>query len=320
MKPFPAAIHATKEIGLAVLATTLSLMAVFLPVAFMSGIVGKFLFSFGLTMAFAIGVSMIVAFTLTPMMAARMLPLPAPIGEERRKSWLERGSNAIYRPIERLYSGILAFCLRRRWVVGLAIVVSFAVTLPMCKKIGGDFLPPNDEAQFEIYVQTPESTTLEATTLIAERFARQVRTLPEVESTLVSVADGDQRQANVGHVYVHLTDPEKRKRNQNDVMAQVRAEILTTAPAGTRVAAQPVNDFSIGGQNANVSYVISGPDLDKLEHYGKTVLATMKKVPASSISTRACSIRSRRPPWFRTSIARRCSASSPATSPRRSAC
>src|SRR6185503_13453518 len=98
MKPFPAAIHATKEIGLAVLATTLSLMAVFLPVAFMSGIVGKFLYSFGMTMAFAIGVSMIVAFALTPMMAARLLPRPPPPGEERRKSVLERMSNFVYRP------------------------------------------------------------------------------------------------------------------------------------------------------------------------------------------------------------------------------
>jgi hydrophobe/amphiphile efflux-1 (HAE1) family protein len=279
MKPFPAAIHATKEIGLAVLATTLSLMAVFLPVAFMSGIVGRFLYSFGLTMAFAIAVSMIVAFTLTPMMAARMLPLPAPVGQERRKSWLERGSNAIYRPIERLYSGILAFCLRRRWVVGLAIIASFAVTFPMCKKVGGDFLPPNDEAQFEVYLQTPESTTLEATALIGERLARKIRTLPEVQSTLVSVADSDQRQANVGHIYVLLTNPETRTRNQNEVMAQVRSEILNDVPPGTRVAAQPVNDFSIGGQNANVSYVISGPELDKLEHFGKSVLATMKKVP-----------------------------------------
>ncbi|HEX4422572.1 MAG TPA: efflux RND transporter permease subunit [Kofleriaceae bacterium] len=279
MKPFPAAIHATKEIGLAVLATTLSLMAVFLPVAFMSGIVGRFLYSFGLTMAFAIGVSMVVAFTLTPMMAARMLPLPAPAGEERRKSWLERGSNAVYRPIERVYSGILAFCLRRRWVVGLAIAGSFAVALPMCKTIGGDFLPPNDEAQFEIYVQTPEGTTLEATTLIAERLARKTRDIPEVDSTLVSVADGDQRQSNVGHVYVHLTNPENRARSQATVMEQVRKDVLPDVPYGTRVAAQPVNDFSIGGQNANVSYVISGPDLDKLEHYGKAVLAQMKQVP-----------------------------------------
>ncbi|HMG53845.1 MAG TPA: efflux RND transporter permease subunit [Kofleriaceae bacterium] len=281
MKPFPAAIHATKEIGLAVLATTLSLMAVFLPVAFMSGIVGRFLYSFGMTMAFAIAVSMLVAFVLTPMMASRMLPMPAPPGEERRKSWLERGSNAVYRPIERLYSGVLAFCLRHRWVVIVAIIGSCATTVPMCKKVGGDFLPPNDEAQFEIYIQTPEGTTLEATTLIAERLARKTRELPEVESTLVSIADGDQRQPNVGHLYVHLTPPESRARNQALTMAEVRTNVLMPAnyPAGTRVAVQPVNDFSIGGQNANISYVISGPDLDKLEHYGKAILAKMKTVP-----------------------------------------
>jgi len=280
MKPFPAAIHATKEIGLAVLATTLSLMAVFLPVAFMSGIVGKFLYSFGLTMAFAIGVSMIVAFTLTPMMAARMLPMPAPPGEERHKSWLERGSNAVYFPIERVYSGVLAFCLRRRWVVGVSILLVFVAMVPMCKKVGGDFLPPNDEAQFEIYVQATEGTTLEATTLIAERLARKARQIPEVDSTLVSIADSDQRQANIGHVYIHLTDPQNRTRAQDEVMAQVRKDVLPDVPTGTRVAAQLISDFSLGGQqNATVAYVISGPDLAKLEKYGKAVLAKMKNVP-----------------------------------------
>ncbi len=279
MKPFPAAIHATKEIGLAVLATTLSLMAVFLPVAFMSGIVGKFLFSFGMTMAFAIFVSMIVAFTLTPMMAARMLPLPPPPGTERRRSWLERTSDFVYRPIERLYSGVLAFCLRHRWVVGLAIVGSCATMPSMAKRVGGDFLPPNDEAQFEIYLQTPEGTTLEATTLIGERIARAVRLYPEIDSTLVSVADSDARSSNVGRIYVHMTDPEDRVRSQADMMAVVRAEVLPLAPPGTRVAAQPVNDFSVGGQNAMVMYIISGPDLDKLEVYTKRVLAEMKQVP-----------------------------------------
>jgi hydrophobe/amphiphile efflux-1 (HAE1) family protein len=270
MKPFPAAIHATKEIGLAVLATTLSLMAVFLPVAFMSGIVGRFLYSFGLTMAFAIGVSMIVAFTLTPMMASRMLPMPAPAGEERRKSWLERGS---------LYSGVLAFCLRNRWVVFVAIIGSCGSACPVGKRVGGDFLPPNDEAQFEIYVQAPEGTALEATALIAERLARKTRQLPEVKETLVSVADGDQRQSNIGRVYVHLSDPEARTRSQALVMAQVRSEILRDVPPEIRVAAQPVNDFSLGGQNANISYVISGPDLDKLTRYGNKLKAVMKQVP-----------------------------------------
>jgi hydrophobe/amphiphile efflux-1 (HAE1) family protein len=280
MKPFPAAIHATKEIGLAVLATTLSLMAVFLPVAFMTGIVGRFLYSFGMTMAFAIGVSMIVAFALTPMMAARMLPLPAAPGEQRRKSWLERGSNMLYRPIERLYSAVLAFCLRHRWVVCLAIIGSCASTVPMCKQLGFDFIPPNDEAQFEIYVQALEGTTLESTTLIAERIARKTRELPEVESTLVSVADGDQRQPNVGHIYVRLTPPETRTVSQALVMNRVRTRVLSDVPPGTRVAAQPVNDFSIGGgQNASVQYVISGPDLDKLERYGNAILDHMRTFP-----------------------------------------
>ncbi|HSD88765.1 MAG TPA: efflux RND transporter permease subunit [Kofleriaceae bacterium] len=279
MKPFPAAIHATKEIGLAVLATTLSLMAVFLPVAFMTGIVGRFLYSFGLTMAFAIGMSMIVAFTLTPMMAARILPPPPPEGQQRRRSVLEKISDFIYRPIARLYSAVLAFCLRHRWVVFVAIVGSCATTVPMCKKVGGDFLPPNDEAQFEIYVQMPEGTSLEATTLVAERLARRTRAIPEVDATLVTVAGSDQRQANVANVYAHMTDPVTRTRNQAEVMEEVRKNILPDVPTGTRVAVQQVNDFSIGGQNAIVSYVISGPDLDKLEHYGKTILDKMKKVP-----------------------------------------
>ncbi len=300
MKPFPAAIHATKEIGLAVLATTLSLMAVFLPVAFMSGIVGRFLYSFGITMAFAIGISMVVAFTLTPMMAARILPPPPPEGQHRRKSWLERGSDFVYRPIARVYSAILAFCLRHRWVVLVAVIGSCATTIPMCKKVGGDFLPPNDEAQFEIYVQMPEGTSLEATTLYAERIARKTRAIAEVDSTLVTVAGSDQRQANVANVYARMTDPQTRVRSQAEVMEEVRQKVLPEDPVGItdlvrtfwnpfrglplvrakpRVAVQQVNDFSIGGQNAVVSYVISGPDLDKLEHIGTQILRKMREVP-----------------------------------------
>src|SRR5690606_20686978 len=108
---------------------------------------------------------------------------------------------------------------------------------------------------------------------------RKTRQLPEVDATLVSVGHGDQRQPNVASVYVHMTDPETRSRDQAAVMQQVRTEILPDVPEGTRVAAQQVNDFSIGGQVAIVSYVISGPDLDKLEKFGKQILAHMKDVP-----------------------------------------
>src|SRR5690606_21315537 len=127
-------------------------------------------------------------------------------------------SDFIYRPIARVYSGLLAFCLRHRWVVFVAIIGSCGTTIPMCKQVGGDFLPANDEAQFEIYGQMPEGTSLEATTLVAERLARKARQISEVDATLVSVAYGDQRQPNMASVYVHMTDPETRSRDQAEVM------------------------------------------------------------------------------------------------------
>lgn len=278
MRPFPAAILATKEIGFAVLATTLSLLAVFLPVAFMSGIVGRFLLSFGMTMAFAIAVSLIVAFTLTPMMAARLLPLPDLEGEPR-KTWLEKIVDFAYRPLERAYVAMLAWSLRHRWVIIVACIGSCATLPVVAPKVGGGFLPANDEAQFEIYVRTPENSTLEYTSVYTERLARLTRQIPEVKSTLVTIADGDQRQPNVGRVYVRLVDPHERVKHQDVVMDEVRRTVLVDIPPGTSVAAQLVNDFSVGGQNSVIAFVISGPDLEKLEAYGHKAVAEIAKVP-----------------------------------------
>jgi HAE1 family hydrophobic/amphiphilic exporter-1 len=282
-KPFPAAVKATKEIGLAVLATTLSLMAVFLPVAFMSGIVGRFLLSFGLTMAFAIGVSMLVSFTITPMMAARMLPLPPPPGEHRKKSILERIIDGGYLPIERAYTRILRFLLRHWWMKLTVVLLSLATCVssgPLGKAAGFGFLPDNDEAHFEIYVKTKEGTGLDATTIIAERLARHTRTIPEVTHTLVTVADNDQKVANVASVYVRLTDPAARDRSQAAVMEQVRKQVLPLAPADAKVSVELVNDFSLGGQrNSMIQYLITGPDLDRLSLYAERILTKLKDTP-----------------------------------------
>jgi HAE1 family hydrophobic/amphiphilic exporter-1 len=279
-KPFPAAILATKEIGLAVLATTLSLIAVFLPVAFMGGIVGRFLKSFGLTMAFAIAVSMLVSFALTPMMAARLLPPPPPPGQPYKKSFLERGIDKLYGPVERGYHRVLAFLLRRRWIVAVASVVVLLSVGVLGPKAGFGFLPENDEAQFEIYVRTKEGTSLDATTVLAERLARNTRKIPEVTHTLVNVADNDQKIQNVAMIYVRLNNPDQRARSQNEIMDDVRKHVLVDLPEGTRVAAQLVNDFSLGAQqNAMVMYLLSGPDLDRLTMYTNRIVEKMKTVP-----------------------------------------
>lgn len=282
-KPFPAAVKATKEISLAVLATTLSLMAVFLPVAFMSGIVGRFLLSFGLTMAFSIGVSMLVSFTITPMMAARMLPLPPAPGEHRQRSVLERIIDGGYQPIERAYARILAFLLRHWWMKLAVVIMSLATCMssaPLGKAAGFGFLPDNDEAHFEIYVKTKEGTGLDATTIVAERLARATRSISEVTHTLVTVADNDQKVANVASVYVRLTDPATRSRSQAAIMEQVRKEVLPLAPADAKVSVELVNDFSLGGQrNSMIQYLISGPDLDRLELYAGKILTKLKGTP-----------------------------------------
>ena len=279
-KPFPAAIKATREIAPAVMATTLSLLAVFLPVAFMGGIVGRFLSSFGLTMAFAIAVSMLVSFALTPMMAARLLPLPPAPGEEMKRSWLERAIERLYGPLERGYGRLLDFLLRHRYIVVIASILVLISVVPLGQRAGFGFLPENDEAQFEIFLKTKEGTSLDATTVLAERLARNTRKVPEVTHTLVTVADNEQKVQNVASIYVRLSDPDKRSRGQDEIMDDVRKHVLVDLPPGTRAAAQLVNDFSLGAQqNAMVMYLISGPDLDRLALYTNRVLDKMKTVP-----------------------------------------
>jgi hydrophobe/amphiphile efflux-1 (HAE1) family protein len=283
VKPFPAAIRATKEIGLAVLATTLSLLAVFLPVAFMSGIVGRFMSSFGLTMAFAIALSMIVAFTTTPMLAARLLPIPQKQADGTiKKTVLERIVDHAYHPLEKAYTRLLAFCLRHRWVVVVAVIGSCATVPFTGKKAGFAFLPVSDDAQLDVFFHTKEGTSLDQTTIIGERFARQIRTIPGVTHTLVTVADSDTHQVNIGHVYVRLSDPGERAKSQNEIMEQIRREVMPKDDKEVRTSVQIVNDFSIGsGQNSLIQYVLSGPDPDRLELFASRARDQMKQVPGA---------------------------------------
>ncbi|MHB1846594.1 MAG: efflux RND transporter permease subunit, partial [Deltaproteobacteria bacterium] len=268
-KPFPAAIAATKDIGLAVLATTLSLLAVFLPVAFMSGIVGRFLKSFGLTMSFAIAVSMLVSFSLTPSLSARWLDPPLFDAQGKRlpkkKSVLERLVDRLYHPIEAGYMVLLRWVMAHRWVVVLASVLTLASTVPLFKAVPKGFVPVNDDANFEINLRAPEGTSLESTELIAERVARQVRELsPDVRLTLTSIGGGQQRLENLAKIYVRMTDPRDRQETQIGLMARVRKEIVAKLPKGLRVDVSEVDAFNSGQSTAAVQYGIAGPDLSKL--------------------------------------------------------
>ncbi len=284
MKPFPAAIAATKEIGPAVLATTLSLVAVFLPVAFMGGIVGRFLKSFGLTMSFAIGVSLLVSFTLTPMLSARWIraKLAAQNGKKPTPPVLERMVDFFYRPVERFYMVILGFVMRHRWIVVLASVGALVSIVPLMKKVPKSFLPDDDESQFEVTVRAPEGASLESMDLIGERLGRNIRKIPGVEFTLVTIGDNDQRTPNLARIYVKLVDSEKRTLTQIETMDKVRKEIIPKAPKELRIAVAPVAAISGGGNsNSAIQYVATGPDLDTLTSYSRKLEAKLRAIPGA---------------------------------------
>jgi hydrophobe/amphiphile efflux-1 (HAE1) family protein len=284
-KSFPAAVAATKDIGLAVLATTLSLMAVFIPVAFMSGIVGRFLAGFGLTMAFAIGVSMLVSFSLTPTLSARWLDQPerdARGNVIEHKTWLERLVDVFYLPIERAYMAMLRWVMKRRWVVVLASLATLFSLGPLGKKVPKGFVPEDDQGAFMVNVRTPEGTSLQSTALTGERIARKIReTIPGVKLTTTTIGEGDQRLPNKVGIYVRLVDPEQRAENMTQIMAQVRNEIVVRLGKDLRIDVSQVDAFNSGQSTAQVQYGIYGPDLGKLAEYSTKIVERLKKVPGA---------------------------------------
>lgn len=271
MKPFPAAVLATKEIGFAVLATTLSLMAVFIPVAFIGGIPGRFLKSFGYTMAFSIFVSLIVSFSLTPMMSARMLT------GHGKGNFLNRLVDWFYRPVERAYMAVLGFSLKRRWVVVLMCAASLGSCVPIAKSLPGSFLPQDDKAKFQVTLRAPEGTSTEETLLYAERASSLLRKLPAVTHILITVAEDDQKSRNYAQIYVDLLDPKERKLGQFEIMDMARKTIVPILPKTLRINIAEVPDLSIGGNTQGVQYILAGPDFRVLEESSSHILDVLRK-------------------------------------------
>ncbi|MFL6467851.1 MAG: efflux RND transporter permease subunit [Pyrinomonadaceae bacterium] len=289
LDPFQAAIEGTREIGMAVLATTLSLMAVFVPIGFMSGIVGRFMSSFGLTAAFAVGVSLLVSFTLTPMLAARLIRVHRPKAKKREaeidtelegEPVEEEDSKhrGFYRHIDSTYHWLLQFSMAHRWLIVSLCVLVFLSIIPLFMFVGKNFLPVDDQSQFEVSVRAPEGYSLQATSLEMERIASEIRKMNGVTDTLVTVGGGQQQVVNAGTIYVKLADIKARPKSQEIMMSDARG-LLANFP-DLRTAVQQVQAFSGGGfRNANVQFVIAGPDLKQLEVYSKALLEKMKNIP-----------------------------------------
>ena len=274
---FTAAGHGTREIILAVMATTFATVAVFVPVAFMGGIVGRFFYQFGLTVAWAVLVSLFVSFTLTPMLSAWWGVNPHVHGAQ--------GGNPVTRLIARFntwfdaqaerYRGVIGWALGHRkttLAVAAATLVGAFALFPL---IGGGFMPDSDQSQFEISFETPEGSSLAYTRGKAEQIVAALRALPGVDYTYTTVGAGATGTVRQGNVYVRLVEAAERERSQDELMVAARERLEKIF--GVEVAV--LDAGGVGGAQAPLQVQIRGADVNELQKLSRLVLAEMRQIP-----------------------------------------
>jgi hydrophobic/amphiphilic exporter-1 (mainly G- bacteria), HAE1 family len=259
-----AAIEATREIGLAVMATTLSLVIIFLPIAFMTGFARKYVNSFGWTMAMAILVSLLVAFTLTPMMSSRLLKLG--------KSDEKVHSGGFLHSVEVWYMRMLRWSLAHRRTIIAICVLTFLSTFGFYRLVGRDWIPADDQSELISSFTLPEGTALAKTTQIAAELAERVAAFPEV-ALVQSFTHGP---TNHAHLFIVLVPRSERKRSHTQMATAVRGILSQYRNMTYNVRLPSV----LGGETYfPIAAVIRGPELTQLAETSKQIATRMMKYP-----------------------------------------
>jgi HAE1 family hydrophobic/amphiphilic exporter-1 len=265
-----AASDATSEIFLAVLSMTSSILAVFIPVAVMKGIVGRFFLQFGLTVAFAVAMSMLVSFTLTPMMSSKLLTARKSEGAlsrfvDRSMGYLERG-----------YGRLVRLALAHRVIVVISALLAFIGSAFLVSKVPIEFMPSEDRSQFQITVELPTGTSLDATTKFGAAIADDIRkNAPGVEHTLMTIGGGKQGQINKGTIQVKMLPMKSRHISQARLMTWLRERYAKMAPASIVVSEEGFSD----GNSQPVQLLLRGDDLDELAKVANQIAKEFRTIP-----------------------------------------
>ncbi|HEX9562441.1 MAG TPA: efflux RND transporter permease subunit [Gemmatimonadaceae bacterium] len=284
---FSAAAEGTREIVLAVMATTLTIVAVFVPVAFMRGIIGRFFFAFGITVAWAVLVSLFVSFTLTPMLSAWWGVNPHRGAATRNP--LTRalaGFNAWFDRLANWYRRVIGWALgHRRSTLGLA-ALSFIAALMLTPFIGGSFAPETDQSEFVVQFESPEGSSLAYTREKAEHIDQMLRADAGVDYTFTTIGSGATGTVKSGEIYVRLTPVHDRDRSQQEMMAQTRRKLATVFGVRSSVLVSA----GIGGAQAPLQVEIRGSDVAELQRISDESMKILAAAPGitdlrSSIGT-----------------------------------
>ena len=277
MSAFDAARAATAEVGLAVSATTLSLVVIFIPVGFLKGVIGMWLSSFGFTMAFAILVSLVVAFTLTPMLCARFLPeqltndLAGPARHSSRES-------RFYGLIDRRYAAMLGWSMKHRWVIVCITIGIFASTPFIASLVRPSLMAGDDRGEFEINIKTPPGFSLRQTDAVTRQIEEEVRILPGFNHLLSEIGSTVGESVTKSKIIVTLLHHSARTLDQSAIMDLARAKVQ--AFPSLRISVDQILPVSGGGvQNVDVSYNLRGPDLQTLQQYSEDLKTRVRAMP-----------------------------------------
>ena len=302
--PMRAAKEATADIGLAVMATTFSLVVIFLPVSFMSSISGRFLYQFGITAAVAVLVSLLVSFTLTPMMSARLLRTEDAAGGHsighHHDTIADAGSRkGFYALIDRVYTWLLKLAMRHRVAVAVLAIAVALLSIPLYRVVKQEYTPNDvDEAEFDVNVNAPEGTNLLAMDETMHAIEKELLDTPGVRLILASTGGSFLGAVNSGSVYVRIAPHDERvfsftklwnsikeghplaafrgNYKQRDVMQEIRARMQKYAPF--RFSVRNAQSFNIGGGNFDIDFVFKGPDLKELAKYADAMRLKTKEI------------------------------------------
>jgi multidrug efflux pump len=272
-----AAQRGTDEIAFAAIATTVALVAVFAPVAFLQGVTGRFFFEFGVTVAVATCLSTVVALTLTPMLCSRYLTLPD-AGRVSRLGRVFGRLEGLLDDLTRLYGRTIDWVLRHRWHVVGASLATVGLLAFLLASVGKDFLPQDDRGSFVVSVETPEGSTL----AYHDRYQREVEAIltstPEIRShfSVVALSGAGRGAVNNGMIFVRMTDRHERTRSQEEVMQALRKRMAEVT--GARVFLLSFNPITRGGGKP-LSLVLQHPDFDKLATHAPAVMERIAAIP-----------------------------------------
>ena len=272
MSAYEAARAATAEVGLAVSATTLSLVVIFIPVGFLKGTVGRWLSSFGFTMAFSIMVSLLVAFTLTPMLCSRFLPKR--LAQHAHSSRESR----FYRVLDRGYAAMQRWSMRHRWAIVCLTIGVLASTPFIGKHVRSSMMANDDRGEFEINIKTPPGYSLVQTDAVTHALEAEVRPLPGVAHLLTLVGTTVGESVTRSSIIVKLEEYERRTVTQQQIMTMARAKVK--AFTQVRVSVDNILPVSGGGvQNVDIAYNVRGPDLSQLQKYTDELKKRVRQIP-----------------------------------------